>query len=118
MAAITITTRQAVPHAASVTALSASDTLAYVPKKNMVMELRNTTASPVVVTIDGADASAAFPVAGTGGLTVDLSVGKAVTVPGVVGATMVVPLDAMINFLQGTVAVTGGTGVTATVLSD
>lgn len=118
MAAISITTRSAQPFQAAVTALGASDTLAYVPKKNQVMELRNTTASPVVVTIDGDEASAAFPVPGTGGTTVDLSTGKEVTVPGVIGAVMVVPLDALSNYMKGDITVTGGTGVTATVLSD
>lgn len=118
MAAITITKRSANPHSVTVTALGASDTLAYVPRKNMELLLENTTASPVTATIDGDDASATFPVPGTGGMTVDLSVGKAVQVPGVIGATVRVPLDSMTNFLQGDVVVTGGTGLTARVLSD
>ncbi|MES2349973.1 MAG: hypothetical protein V4641_20605 [Pseudomonadota bacterium] len=118
MAALTITTRTAAPFNASVNTLGASDTLAYDPKKNQTIEFRNTTASPVVVALDGADASAAFPVPGTGGTTVDLSAGKQVTVPGVIGATTVVPLNTLSNYLQGAVTVTNGTGLTAIVLSD
>jgi len=118
MAAITITKRAAAPFQVTVTTLTAADTLAYVPKKNQVLELRNTTASPVVVTLDGDAASATFPIPGTGGTTTNLSGGKDITVPGVIGATMVVPLDSLTNYLQGAVAVTGGVGVTATVLSD
>lgn len=118
MAAIAITKRQSNPHAVTVTTLSASDTLAYEPRKNMELLLQNTTASPVNVVVGGADASNAFPVPGTGGLTVDLSVGKTIVVPGVIGATVRVPLDSLANYLQGLVAVTGGVGVTARVLSD
>lgn len=118
MAAIATTTRTAAPFQATVTTLGASDTLAYTARQNMVLELRNTTGSPVVVTVDGSGSSAAVPVSGSGGLTVDLTAGKAITVPGVIGATMVVPLDNMSAYLSGTVAVTGGTGVTATLLSD
>lgn len=118
MAAITITKRSANPHSVTVTTLSASDTLAYEARKNMELLLENTTASPVTATIDGSAASAAFPIPGTGGMTVDLSSGKAIQVPGVVGATVRVPLDSLSNFLQGNIVVTGGVGLTARVLSD
>ena len=67
MAAVTITTRQANPHAATRTTLGASDTIAYTPRRNMELLLENTTASPVTATIDGDEASAAFPIPGTGG---------------------------------------------------
>ncbi len=118
MAALVLTARAAAPHAATVNTLSASDTLEYNPKKNQVLELRNTTASPVDVIIDGSGASAAAPVPGTGGTTVNLSAGKTITVPGVIGATMIVPLDALSSYLQGNIVVTGGVGVTAIVLTD
>lgn len=92
------------------TALGASDTLTYLPRTNQVLELFNTTASPVVVTIDGSTSSAAYPVPGTGG-TMDLTAGKAVTVPA--NGTVAIRLDTIAAYLGGTVAVTGGTGVTA-----
>lgn len=118
MAAITITKRQGAPHAVTITALGASDTLAYAAKKNMELVLQNTTASPVTATIDGDGASAALPIPGTGGDTKDLTTGKAVVVPGTIGATVRVPLDAMAQYLVGNVVVTGGTGLNAHVLSD
>lgn len=118
MAALTLTTRAAAPVNANVNTLTASDTLAYDPKKNQVIEFRNTTASPIDVALDGADASAAYPVPGTGGTTVDLTAGKQVTVPGVIGATTLVPLNSLSNYLQGAVTVTGGVGLTAIVYSD
>lgn len=118
MTTLTNTKRQANQYNATVNTLTAADVLVYTPRKNMQMELRNTTASPVVVTLDGSTASNAFPVPGAGNTTVDLSAGKTITVPGVIGATVMVPLDTMSNYLQGTVAVTGGVGVTAIVYTD
>lgn len=117
MAALTITTRSANPQNATVNTLSASDTLAYVAGKNMELELRNTTASPVVVTVRGSTATS-VTVGGTGGATFDVSSGKAITVPGVIGATARVPLDSLSAYLKGSITVTGGTGVTAVVWSN
>lgn len=118
MAALTLTQRLAAIYNATVNALSASDTLAYDSSKSQMLELRNTTASPVVVTIDGSAAPAALAVPGTGGTTLDLTAGKAVTVPGVIGATTMVPLNSLSNYLQGTITLTGGVGVTAIVYTD
>jgi hypothetical protein len=89
------------------TVLSAADTLVYTP--GAMLELFNTTASPVTVTIDGSGSTTISPT-GFGG-TVDVSAGKAI----VVGAssTVYVNLDSIAAFLSGTVAVTGGVGVTA-----
>ncbi len=118
MAVIVLTPRTAAPITVTVNTLTASDTLAYVPNQNFVLELRNTTASPVVVAIKGANASAAFPIQGTGGTTVDLTGGKSITVPGVIGATVAVSLDALPSYLLGAVTVTNGTGLTASVLTN
>ncbi len=89
------------------TVLSAADTLVYTPGATLV--LFNTTASPVVVTIDGSTSTTISPT-GFGG-TVDVSAGKAITVGA--DATVGVNLDSIAAFLSGTVAVTGGVGVTA-----
>jgi hypothetical protein len=89
------------------TVLSASDTLVYTP--GAMLELFNTTASPVTVTIDGSGSTTISP-SGFGG-TVDVSAGKAIVVPA--SSTVYVNLDSIAAFLQGTVAVTGGVGVTA-----
>lgn len=118
MAVIAITTRTQSPVSLTVNTLSASDTLAYVADSNQVIEFRNTTASPVIVAIKGASATAAYPIPNTGGTTVDLTGGKSVTVPGVIGSTVAVNLDTLKNYLVGSVTVTNGTGLTATVLSN
>lgn len=93
------------------TVLSASDTLVYV--QGSTLELFNTTASPVVVTIDGSGSTTISPV-GYGG-TIDVSAGKAITVPA--SSTVYVNLDSISAFLAGTVAVTGGVGVTAHIVA-
>lgn len=116
MALLTKTTRSGTEYNAVLNTLTAADTLTYTARKNQVLQLRNTTGSPVVVTIDGSTASAAFPVPGAGNTTVDLSAGKAITVGA--NATRMVPLDSMVNYLQGTIAVTGGVGVEAIHLTD
>ncbi len=118
MAVIAITQRAQAPVSLTVNTLTASDTLAYVANANQVIEFRNTTASPVVVAIKGAGASATFPISGTAGTTVDLTGGKSITVPGVIGATVAMSLDALPSYLIGAVTVTNGTGLVATVLSN
>lgn len=93
------------------TTLTASDTLTYQFGGAQVLELYNTTASPVVVTLVG---SAPTPVTPDGyGGTVSTSAGKAVTVPA--SGWTVLSLDTISAFLagSGTVTATGGTGVIA-----
>lgn len=92
------------------TVLSASDTLVWNGDgTRQILDLFNTTASPVVVTIDGSGSTTISP-PGYGG-TIDVSAGKAITVPA--SSTVYVELGKISAFLQGTVAVTGGVGVTA-----
>jgi hypothetical protein len=91
------------------TVLTAADTLVYQQGSRQMLFLYNTTASPVVVTINGTSAQT-ITVPGYGG-TVSTSAGKAVTVPAT-GATLV-DLDDISAFCQGTVNVTNGTGVVA-----
>ena len=111
MAVIASTTFKGVkgPVTITRTVLSASDTLVYVSGGGQVLELFNTTASPVIVTIDG---SASTTISPDGyGSTLDVSAGIAITVPA--SGTKSVSLDTIYAFLAGTVAVTGGVGVTA-----
>jgi len=117
MAALTVTTRTANAQNAVVNNLSASDTLAYVAGKNMELELRNTTAAPVVVTVRGSTATT-VPVTGTGGATFDVSGGKEITVPGVIGATVRVPLDSLASYMKGNITVEDGVGVAAVVWAN
>ena len=93
--------------------LTASDTLTYKPLGNQKLFLYNPTASPVVVTIDG-NGGTTLPVSGIGG-TIDVSAGKAITVPANDGVYVV--LKVIDAYLQGaTVAVTGGTGLKAKIV--
>lgn len=97
------------PVTATRTILSAADTLVYSSGANQKLVLFNTTASPVVVTVDG---SAGTTIAPTGmGQDVSVAAGIAITVGS--SATVVVSLDKISAYCQGTVAVTGGVGVTA-----
>lgn len=97
------------------TSLTASDTLTFVKGAGQLLVLFNTTGSPVVVTLDGSVNSFPIPASlGLGG-SVDVSAGKTVTVPA--SGTTIVPLDKYAAYLQGTVAITGGTGVTAHLLA-
>lgn len=96
------------------TTLGASDTFAYDSNQKYLMILRNTTASPVTVTVDGSGASNAIPVPGYG--NVDATAGKALTVPA--NGVIAVRLATISAFLQGTIAVTGGTGVVASIVSN
>lgn len=91
------------------TVLSASDTLAYVQGAKQQLFLFNTTAAAVTVTLTGSAATTISPT-GYGG-TISVAGGKAVTVPAT-GSTLV-DLDDISAYLQGTVTVAGGTGVTA-----
>lgn len=89
--------------------LTAADVLIYDSAKTQILELVNTTASPVVVTIDGS-ASTVVPVPGTG-KTFDAPAGLSITVAA--NGTGFVVLKSIRAFLAGTVAVTGGVGLTA-----
>lgn len=93
------------------TALGASDTLTYVQGGNQMVGMYNTTASPVVVTFTGTAPVTLAP-QGYGG-DVSTSGGKAITVPA--SGFTILNLDDIYNFIagNGTVTVSGGTGVTA-----
>lgn len=118
MAALTITTRSSAgAQNATVNTLTASDTLAYTKGKSMELSLRNTTASPVPVTIVGS-AATSVPVAATGGGTFDVSGGKVINVPAGIGATVRVPLESIDSYLKGNITVEDGVGVTAVIWSN
>lgn len=104
------------PYQVVETALTASDTLTYVAGTNQSLKLRNPTGSPIVITIKGtAPVNPSVPGTGT---TFDVSAGKAITVGA--GNIMAVNLDKLSAFLGGTasaVAVTGGSGAFAALVS-
>lgn len=90
-------------------ALSASDTLTYVQGSKQTMFLYNTTAALVTVTFTGSAATSISP-PGYGG-SISVAGGKAIAVPA--NGSVLLELDDIYAYLQGTVTVTGGTGVTA-----
>lgn len=92
------------------TTLTAADTLTYNAGELQTLFLENTTAAPVVVTIDGTGAPAAYAPGGIG-KTIDLSVGLTISVPA--NGAVAVELRNIQRYLQGAVAVTGGVGVVA-----
>ena len=97
--------------AITVTTLGASDTLTY--EKGAVLYLNNVTAGALTPNIDG-DGATTVTVAGLG--SVDVSGGY--TFPSIAdGATVAIPLDTISAYLKGTVTVTGGDGIEASLLT-
>ena len=96
----------------TITTLGASDTLTYTKTKNQVLVLNNVTAGALTVTLDG-DGATTTPVAGVG--DVDLT-GGFVTNEIAIGATVAIPLNAIGEYLAGTIAITGGDAIEAQLL--
>lgn len=97
--------------AVTVTTLGASDTFVYVP--GSILVLNNVTAGALTPNIDG-DGGSTVPVRGVG--SVDVSGGYDVPSIGA-GSSAAIPLDTIAKYLQGTIAVTGGDGIEAQLLT-
>lgn len=95
------------------TTLTASDTFTYNSGRSPVLILRNATGGPLTVNIDG-DGATTKAVAGLGA-DVDVS-GGFDTSAIADGTTRAIPLTTISAYLSGTIAVTGGTGITAALL--
>lgn len=95
------------------TTLTSSDTFAFVEGSGQVLILKNGTGGALTPNIAGNGASAAYPVAGVG--TISLTSGYAVGSIGA-GVSKAIPLDTIKEYLRGTIALTGGTGITASIL--
>lgn len=93
--------------------LGASDTLTYTPGAGQYLVLHNTTAGSLTATIDGSGGTT-VPIPGTGE-TFSVAAGKAVVVAA--GVIKMIKLDTVDAYLQGTVSVTGGTGITAYIVT-
>jgi hypothetical protein len=117
MAALTPTVRGALVTANRNT-LSASDTFVYTQNLSQCLELHNNTAGPLTAVIKGSAPSAAYPIQGAGGTTVDLSAGLSVVVAA--NASKLVNLDAHAAYLagNGTVTVTGAATAIAILLTN
>lgn len=117
MASITSTVRGGVALVNRNTA-TASDTFTYVPNTAQVLEIHNNTAGSLTVTVKGSAPSAAYPVNGVAGQTVNLSAGLSLTIAA--NSTYHVVLDSIAPYLagNGTVTVAGATGSIVTLLTN
>lgn len=98
--------------AVTVTTMTASDTLTYKSGQGQILILRNGTAGPLTPIIDGAG-STTYPVQGVG--SIDVSAGYSVGAIAA-GAQVAIPLDTIRAYLVGVIAITGGTGLSASLL--
>lgn len=92
---------------ASIALATSGDTLTYVPNQSDELVLYNTSASPVIVTIDGSTGTT-VTVPGTAGTTVNVSAGLAITVAA--NAFSYLNLDKASAYCQGVVSITAATG--------
>lgn len=94
------------------TTLTASDTFTFNADRNPVLELDNVTGGALTVTIDGASGtSVAVPGVGAVDVSAGYSTGSIAA-----GAKVAIPLNSIREYLKGTIAVTGGTGISAALL--
>lgn len=114
MAAIAITSMGGKgSRAATMTTLTASDTLAYEQGRGMELILRNPTAGSINVTLDGVDNTVAIV---QGAPDISTTAGLVVTVG--IGLSVAIPLDSISAYLVGAVTLTGGTGLVAICLRN
>jgi hypothetical protein len=90
-----------------------ADTFAYNATAAQVLIFRNPTGGALSPIIDG-NGGTTLPVAGVG--NVDVSAGYAVGSIAA-GAVRAIPLDTIKAYLKGTIAITSGTGLVASLLS-
>lgn len=96
----------------SVTTLGASDTFVYTNGVTRYLLLRNGTAGALTPIIDGDGAVSEYlPGVGSVSTSSGYSVGSIAA-----GATVTVDLDAIRSYLKGVITITGGVGISASVL--
>lgn len=98
--------------AVSITTLTASDTFTYDSSKNQFLILNNVTGGALSPVIDG-DGGTTVDIDGIG--SVDVSTGFAVGSIAA-GDSAMIRLSTIRQYLQGTIALTGGTGIEAQLL--
>ena len=97
------------------TILGASDVITFTSSTNQMLLMYNITASPVVVTLDGASGTTvSLASLGLGSTTASVASGLAITVPA--DGFTVVRLDTVSAYCNGVVALTGGTGIIASII--
>jgi len=113
MAAITATDMKGFgDRAVTVTTLTGTDSFAYDASKKPVLVLNNVTAGALTVTIDG-DEAGSVTVPGAGSFDISSGFSTAEIAAGDVSAISLASIGA---YLAGTIAVTGGTGIEASLL--
>lgn len=95
------------------TTLNGTDSFTFNPTKNPIMILKNTTAGPLTATFVG---STATTVAFDGVPSVSVAAGYATTAIAATTGVVAVPLNSIKEYLRGVLTITGGTGLTATLL--
>ncbi len=95
------------------TTLNGTDSFTFNPTKYPVMILKNTTAGPLTATFVG---STATTVSFDGVPSVSVAAGYATTAIAATTGVVAVPLNSIKEYLRGTLTITGGTGLTATLL--
>ncbi len=101
------------PRVVTETTMTASDTLTYLPKTGQILILRNATAGALTVTLTGsASVSASFPGVPFVNTSGGFSTGSIAA-----GTVRAIPLDTIGEYLQGTVTLTGGLNMVASLLN-
>jgi hypothetical protein len=95
------------------TTLNGTDSFVFNSAKNPVLTLRNPTAGALSPVIDG-DGGTTVQVAGIGSVVV--SGGYAVGSIAATTGSVAIPLNSISAYLQGTIAITSGTGLIATLM--
>lgn len=97
------------------TTMTSSDTLTYVPGSRQILRLRNITGGALTVTLTGSGAvSRTYPEGGTVNYAAGFSTGSIAATTG----DVLVKLDKISAYLDGTVTLTGGTGIKASLLNN
>lgn len=91
------------------TTLNGTDSFTYNSDRRAVLRFRNPTAGALTPVIDGSGGTT-VPVSGIG--NVDVSAGYSAGSIAA-GASAAIPLDSIKEYLKGTIAITGGTGLIA-----
>jgi hypothetical protein len=97
------------------TTLGASDTLTYTQGSKQLLRLRNVTGGALTVTLTG---SASVSQTSEQGGTVNYAAGYSTGSIAATTGDVIIPLDSIPGYLQGTVTVTGGTGIKASLLNQ
>lgn len=113
MAVITPTDTKAISEVSITrTTLGASDTFVYTPGVTKYLVIDNVTVGALTPNIDGDGATTGYlPGYGSVSLSAGYTFGSIAA-----GASVVIDLDAIKQFLQGTITVTGGDGAEAYIL--